>query len=280
MARAGGGGLGRGLVTIAALAIATAGCAAAPARPTRGEVLQQILPATVQVVLEESGRRFRSGSGVVVGSRPAGGGADCFVLTSAHTLAGLAASQEVHVLLGRHKGPGTKARARVLARGESDDLDLALLEVRARHCVAAQLGALPALGDTIWVVAFPWGRSMTLAGGVVSQLNAETAEEREAGARLMVDASVSYGASGGGVFDAETGRLVGLVEGYRTARVAFKNDSLARYIEVPVPGETYVTPLADVRRFLRDSGYARLLGEVPALAGPPGPAAGAREARP
>lgn len=35
----------------------------------------------------------------------------------------------------------------------------------------------------------------------------------------MVDASVSYGASGGGVFDARTGGLIGLVEGYRTARV-------------------------------------------------------------
>ena len=85
----------------------------------------------------------------------------------------------------------------------------------------------------------------------------------------MVDASVSYGASGGGVFDATTGRLIGLVEGYRTARVSFKGDTAARYIDVPVPGETYVSPLGDIRRFLTDNGYADLAGLRPALAAPP-----------
>jgi hypothetical protein len=74
----------------------------------------------------------------------------------------------------------------------------------------------------------------------------------------MVDASVSYGASGGGVFEAGTGRLIGLVEGYRTARVSFKGES-ARYIDVPVPGETYATSLADIRRFLGETGYGALL---------------------
>ena len=65
------------------------------------------------------------------------------------------------------------------------------------------------------------------------------------------------------------GRLIGLVEGYRTARVSFKGDSTARYIDVPVPGETYVVPLADVRRFLTDSGHAGLTGLRPAIAAPP-----------
>jgi hypothetical protein len=104
---------------------------------------------------------------------------------------------------------------------------------------------------------------------VVSQVNGEPVDDPESGARLMVDASVSYGASGGGVFDATTGRLIGLVEGYRTARVSFKGDSSARYIDVPVPGETYVVPLADVRRFLIDSGHAELTGLRPAIAAPP-----------
>ena len=44
---------------------------------------------------------------------------------------------------------------------------------------------------------------MTLASGIVSQLNGASpkAGDREASLRLMVDASVSYGSSGGGVFD-------------------------------------------------------------------------------
>jgi hypothetical protein len=109
---------------------------------------------------------------------------------------------------------------------------------------------------------------MTLVGGVVSQLNGDRADDPDSGAKLMVDASVSYGASGGGVFDAATGRLVGLVEGYRTARVSFKGDASSRYIDVPVPGETYVAPLEDIRRFLTDSGHAELAGIRPAFAAP------------
>ncbi len=251
----------------AMLLVLGAGCATEPPRPpSRERVLQRILPATVQVSLEQDGRRFRSGSGVVVAARPSGQDSECFVMTSGHTLAGFADPQQVFVLFDRHRGKKTKVRARMLAQRESDDLDLALLQVRAPQCLAAELGPPPGLGDAVWVVAFPWGREMTLVAGVVSQLNPDTPDE--SGSRLMVDASVSYGASGGGVFDATTGRLIGLVEGYRTARVSFKGDSAGRYIDVPVPGETYVAPLVDIRRFLGESGYAGLLGEPAAIAQP------------
>lgn len=264
-----GGRLTR-LIACATLLGFSAGCATAPpAPPSREKVLQRILPATVQISLEQDGRRFRSGSGVVIGERHAGVGEECFVLTSGHTLAGLADPQQVYVLLDRHRGKGSRRLARVLARRDDRMLDLALLQIQADDCAPADLGTSPALGDAIWVVAFPWGREMTLVGGVVSQVNGEPVDDPDAGARLMVDASVSYGASGGGVFDATTGRLIGLVEGYRTARVSFKGDSTSRYIDVPVPGETYVVPLADVRRFLIDSGHAGLTGLRPAIAAPP-----------
>jgi len=93
---------------------------------------------------------------------------------------------------------------------------------------------------------------MTLVGGIVSQVNGDPPGDRATAPRLIVDASVSYGSSGGGVYDAD-GRLVGVVEGYRTARVSFEGDASPQYINVPVPGETYVVPLADIRRFLRDT---------------------------
>jgi serine protease Do len=268
MVSATGGRLTRAIACAVLLGLA-AGCATAPpVAPSREQVLQRILPATVQISLEQDGRRVRSGSGVVIAERLNGAGAECFILTSGHTLAGLADTQQVHVLLDRHRGKGTKRLARVLSRRDDRVLDLALLQIQADDCVPAQLGLPPALGDAIWVVAFPWGREMTLVAGVISQLDGEPSEDPESGARLMVDAPVSYGASGGGVFDATTGRLVGLVEGYRTARVSFKGDTAARYIDVPVPGETYVAPLGDIRLFLGGTDYAGLLGSRPAMAAP------------
>jgi hypothetical protein len=235
-----------------------AGCATSrPSVPTREQVIQRILPSSVQVILEEDGQRFRSGSGVVIAAGPAGVAGECLVLTSGHTLAGLTPRQSVYVLMARHRGKGMRAQASVLAQRDADGLDLALLRIESEHCAAARFGEPPALGDAIWVVAFPWGRNMTLTGGHVSQIDLDDVRDGD-GSRLMVDASVSYGASGGGVFEAGTGRLIGLVEGYRTARVSFKGES-ARYIDVPVPGETYATSLADIRRFLGEIGYGALL---------------------
>ncbi len=73
----------------------------------------------------------------------------------------------------------------------------------------------------------------------------------DAGApRLIVDAPVNYGVSGAGVFDVRTGGLIGVVEGFSTARVMAQGPTPSWYIDVPVPGQTLVTPLTDIRRFL------------------------------
>jgi hypothetical protein len=67
------------------------------------------------------------------------------------------------------------------------------------------------------------------------------------------------------VYDA-AGRLVDLVEGYRTARVSFEGTATPQSISVPVPGETYVVPLADIRRFLNQidpTALPRALRTVP-----------------
>lgn len=231
-----------------------------PREPTREQVLQGILPSSVQIVLDLGGQRFRTGSGVVIAARPVPQGSECFVLTSGHTFARLSGLEAIHVLLDRHRGEGRKAPAAVLAQRDDDTVDLALLSVKTDRCFTARFGAPPALGDPIWIVSFPWGRNMMVVSGIVSQLNVEEPSDTETASRLMVDASVSYGGSGGGVYEAGTGRLMGLVEGYRTARVSLKGDAESRYIDVPVPGETFVTPLALIRRFLSEAGYADLLG--------------------
>jgi hypothetical protein len=52
---------------------------------------------------------------------------------------------------------------------------------------------------------------------------------------------VNYGVSGGGVFDAQTGGLIGVVGGFATARLTAQGATPAWYIDVPVPGQTHVT---------------------------------------
>jgi hypothetical protein len=98
---------------------------------------------------------------------------------------------------------------------------------------------------------------MTLSSGVVSQLAADGNVDYEGPAR-MIDVSVSYGASGGGVFDAPTGALVGLIEKYRTAHVALPQTP-DRAIEIPVPGETTLISAESIRRFVLETGLAGFL---------------------
>lgn len=228
----------------------------------REAVLHRILPSSVQIVVEqEEGRRVRTGSGVAIALASEGPPA-CFVLTAGHTLSGHAERRRVFVVFGRDRGRYEKAPASVVAHRDSRDTDLAVLRTESPQCAPAAAGAPPTLGMPVWVVGFPWGKSMTLASGIVSQVGLQRPEDPDDGARLMVDASVSYGISGGPVFDARSGRLIGIVEGYNTARVSPQGTSSGWYIDVPVPGQTFVTPLSDIRRFLADEGVGTLSDRV------------------
>lgn len=246
-----------------------AGCVITPpSEPSRDRVLDRLLPSAVQIILEHpEGRRFRTGSGVVIASRPNGRSSECFVLTSGHTVAGAVGQKAIYLLFGRQRGAGTKEPGSVVVYRESADLDVALLRAESTECMPARPAAPPRLGEAIWVVAFPWGRNLMLARGIVSQVNGDVAVDHELTPRLMVDASVSYGASGGGVYDARDGGLIGLVEGYRTARLTSQGSEPPWYIDVPMPGQTLVTPLADIRRFLAETGHAELILDTPASAG-------------
>src|SRR2546425_2968032 len=166
--------------------------------PTREEVLQKILPSAVQVVVEQrEGRRIKSGSGVAIATRRTTEGPACFVLTAGHTFAGLAGKTEIYAVFGRHLGTGRKVKA-LLVAARNDAIDLALLRAETDDCSPAAPAAAPALGAPIWVVGFPLGRHIMLSSGVVGQVIIGEPGGDSAG-RLIVDAPVTYGVSGGGV---------------------------------------------------------------------------------
>jgi S1-C subfamily serine protease len=122
------------------------------------------------------------------------------------------------------------------------------------------------LGDDLVVIGAPFGKGLSVAAGIVSQVeygHAENGAAPSAPIGLKTDAAIGYGSSGGGVFDVGEGRLIGLVEGYRTARVAFGKDAEQYAFDVPMPGETFVAPAAKIRRFLRDAGLPDLAPDRP-----------------
>jgi hypothetical protein len=238
-----------GLLVGAALALAL-GCAAQPKLPPRSEVLRGVLPSAVQLLSERAGGSHRAASGVVVASDP-----DrrlTWILTAGHFVAS-PAPETIYV---RTTGTRDRFRAKLVRAGRDPDLALVLVEnlvlppVRSREVAH--------LGDDVWVIAFPRGRQMTLASGTVSQVGLGKDADPTEGPVQQIDTSVSYGASGAGVFDAETGELIGVVEGFRTAQIATR-DAPDRVMEIPVPGETIVISAQAVRRFLSGSELGAIL---------------------
>ena len=234
-----------------ALALALSGCASSPGGSERSDVIRRFLPSAVQLRAERDGGGRRAASGVVLASDP--GSRRCWILTTRHFL-DPSLPQELSVAT-----PTRKGRVKAVVTAVSREMDLAVIEVEGMSLPPVRLKEVVRLGDEVWVAAFPWGRQLTLVSGVVSQLRSEEGELAIEGTIRMVDASVSYGASGGGVFDAETGALVGIVEGYRTAQMSMP-DLPERVLQVPVAGETIVIPTRAIVEFLGASGLGNLVG--------------------
>ncbi len=238
----------------------------APARGAnpRAEIVQKVFPSAVRVQIAAAGEVVRSASAIAF----AHDGGRTYLLTNAHVVES-AQSWKPPVEVRVIPGAGQPLAARVVARGRVPETDLAVLEVE---------GLLPAtplaadetleLGGDLVVIGAPFGKGLSVAAGIVSQVEydfAEAAAAPRTPKAMKTDAAIGYGSSGGGVFDVPGGRLIGLVEGYRTARVAFGKDGIDQYaFDVPMPGETFVAPAAKIRRFLHERGLDNL---VPASAG-------------
>jgi S1-C subfamily serine protease len=256
----GGAVLAAGLLVAASPLLGGASADRAP--NPRAATVQKVFPSAVRLQLAVKGEIVRSASGIAFARRD---GAS-YVLTNAHVVEPAKewrGPAEVRVLAGA----SAPVVAKVVARGRIPDVDLAVLEV------PGELPITPLapdeeleLGDDLVVIGAPFGKGLSVAAGIVSQVEYEHAENAAAPrtpTALKTDAAIGYGSSGGGVFDVGGARLVGVVEGYRTARVAFGGRDAEEYsFDVPMPGETFVAPAAKIRRFLRDNGLGDLADPV------------------
>ena len=224
----------------------------------RAETVHKVFPSAVRIQITAAGKVVRSASGIAF-AREDG---STFVLTNAHVVApGKAWAKPVQIdVLSSDRDQ--RVAATVVATGTLPDADIAVLEVHAELPVTELApDDVLELGDDLVVIGAPFGKGLSVAAGIVSQVEYEFLENAAAPRRaksLKTDAAIGYGSSGGGVFDVPGGRLIGLVEGYRTARVEFGKDAEQYAFDVPMPGETFVAPAAKIRRFLAANGLARL----------------------
>jgi S1-C subfamily serine protease len=231
--------------------------AAAEARSDKSRVVQKALRQSVRVEVQVGGKVVRAASGVVI----AADDGHSYVLTNQHVVQreGLRGSANFLVVVERPKLH--RVEAKLLAEGEVPDDDLALLSIPEQLTpVAIATEDDVQVGDDVVVVGAPYGRSLSVSSGIVSQLEADEVDSHLQRS-MKTDAPIGYGASGGGVFAIPSGKLVGLVEGYRTAKVAFGGVAGNDFsFDVPMPGETFLAPPGKLRTFIARAGLGRLAG--------------------
>jgi hypothetical protein len=180
------------------------------------------------------------------------------------------------VLVDAPTGEPRQFAARVVAEGEVPDADLAVLEIRGVALPPARLASDPelAMGEDVFVVAAPYGRALSVSAGLLSQIDFAGGTSERVPAMIKTDAAIGYGASGGGIYSAASGRLLGIVEGYRTAKVTVPNAESSYSFDVPMPGETFAAPTTKIRAFLEKNGLQKLLDPPTATSAPAASRAG------
>ncbi|KFE70652.1 S1 family peptidase [Hyalangium minutum] len=232
---------------------------AAVARPSRKQVVRGILPSTVRMLVTENGKTRRTASGVVIGTERTEKGVMSYVITNAHAVGMDDLKSPRMVITQERQGELSEYPVEVAVVGQVPEMDLALLRVPGVELTPAQLAedAELELGEDVVVAACPFGKSTSLSGGMLSQV--EWDSQAKVPKMVKTDAPIGYGASGGGIFSLETGKLLAIVEGYRTAKVGFAVANEDYSFDVPMPGETFAAPSSKVRKFLQAQGFARLL---------------------
>lgn len=228
-----------------------------PPKPDRRSLIQSIVASNVRLEFRDGEDLKRTASGVVVGTEATPAGSVSYVMTNAHALDDKGFADPRLIVAVERDGNEQTYLGEVLAVGSVPDMDLALLRVRGVVLESVELAEEEdlLLGEEVVVAASPFGRSLSLASGMVSRI------DRKGGVPHMVktDAPVGYGSSGGGIYSLTNGRLLGVVEGYRTARMGFNVDAERYSFEVPMPGETFAAPVTKVRTFLKAHGLSRLI---------------------
>ena len=162
-------------------------------------IFRQAAPSVVLVyALDSAGEEIAQGSGVVVGEN--------YVATNCHVLEGAWSVQ-----VGQTETDETFAMDASRARTD-EERDLCLLFVadlaKPPAAQPAQMAGARGLeiGAEVFAIGAPNGLKLSFTRGIVSQLRDI---DGESAPLIQTDAAITFGSSGGGLFD-ENGRLVGI----------------------------------------------------------------------
>lgn len=247
--------------------------------PELSDPLPLAIAQSARVIVLDQGEVARSGSGVILSSRPqeavrgssAPGdesprGWHNILVTNAHVVAPASPQERLRyrvILEGSApNSPTNEVEARVIALGEVPAMDLALLAFDGPRLRPATLATPEELtvGADLFAIAAPYGRELSASAGILSRIDYEAGPDQRVNASMLkTDASIGYGASGGGLFSRKSGHLLGIIEGYRTAKLTIPINGELYAFDIPMPGETFAAPAEKLIRFAREKGFGDII---------------------
>lgn len=240
--------------------------------------MPKVIAQSLRVLVFDGDEVARSGSGVLLSSMPEEA-TDArnaplqgkarwqnVLVTNAHVVAPANAGEDLRYRIilesAAPDGQNKEFEATLLALGEVPAMDLALLTFEGPRLTPATLASSEemSVGIGLFAIAAPYGRELSASAGILSRIDYERGPDQQIRAALLkTDASIGYGASGGGLFSRENGHLIGIIEGYRTAKLTFPIDGTLYSFDIPMPGETFAAPVDKLVRFVRESGFGDVI---------------------
>ena len=215
----------------------------------------------MRLVVTEGGKARRTASGVVIGTERTDKGVASYVITNAHAVDVDDLKAPRMVITQERQAELAEYPVEVVATGQVPDMDLALLRVPEVELTPARAGG--GCASWSWARTWWWRRARSASR---CRCRAACCRRWSGIARakrpkmVKTDAPIGYGASGGGIFSLETGKLLAIVEGYRTAKVGFAVADKDYSFDVPMPGETFAAPTSKVRKLPRVQGLRPAAG--------------------
>ncbi len=167
---------------------------------SQAEIIERLKPSVVSVWSGKEGRQLNQGSGFVVGE----GG---LILTNLHVLGdgdSITVKFDIDVSTGSYDAGIVASNA---------EYDLLLLSIDAPGLSPLpQAGRRVLQGDKVWAIGFPSSQGLdaqriTVTSGIVSRVNPGS---NGVPVIVQTDAYMTYGSSGGPLYDLDAGGVVGI----------------------------------------------------------------------
>ncbi len=168
--------------------------------PTKPEIIDSSRPSVVSVWAVKNDRAFNQGSGFIIST-------DGLVLTNLHVV------KDAENIYTRFDRAYSDQRADAELVASNSDFDVALLRLKGDGFTPIPLTPFKVRqGDMVLTMGYPDSpgvdaRDMTVTSGIVSRIGRD-----ELGIPLIIqtDAYITNGSSGGPLYDANTGGVVGI----------------------------------------------------------------------